>query len=215
MNGRYSCGNPAARRISGRLCTSAQGLSAFWYPALRLWWICGARTWLSALYPRCGHDCAQRRVRARQVVFKRIRRKPWIFHDCYRPGTKVEVDLLPGGDKVDSGPLTLPVPRVVSSSPQFLTLQTLISTKLSTHIGRGIQRAQDYADVVHLISVNQLGRYFGVEDAVRETYRKLWDEMHESRPRLQIYGINIRTNQPRPITRSAVPLRFLQTGGMA
>jgi hypothetical protein len=47
--------------------------------------------------------------------------------------TRVEIDLLPGGDKVDPGPLTFPVPTHVSSEPQILTLQDLISLKLSTY----------------------------------------------------------------------------------
>src|SRR5438105_688577 len=59
--------------------------------------------------------------------------------------TKVEVDLLPGGKKVDPGPLALPMPTHVSDKPQILTLQKLISSKLSTYIGRGIDRTQDYA----------------------------------------------------------------------
>jgi hypothetical protein len=67
-----------------------------------------------------------------------------------KPGskTRVEVDLQYGGSKVDPGPLTLPVPARVSDEPQILALQALISSKLSTYIGRGIARAQDYADVV-------------------------------------------------------------------
>ena len=64
--------------------------------------------------------------------------------------TKVEVNLLPGGSKVDPGPLTLPMPAPVSDQPQILELESLISSKLSTYIGCGIQRAQDYADVVKL-----------------------------------------------------------------
>ena len=95
--------------------------------------------------------------------------------------TKVEVDLLPGGRSVDSGPLVLPMPTVVSGVPQFLTLEKLISAKLSTYLARGIQRAQDYADVVKLISVNQLPRDFGVEPAVLAIFDKLWDEMRASR----------------------------------
>src|SRR5205809_7450710 len=34
--------------------------------------------------------------------------------------TKVEVDLLPGGKKVDPGPLALPMPTHVSDKPQIL-----------------------------------------------------------------------------------------------
>jgi hypothetical protein len=92
--------------------------------------------------------------------------------------TKVEVDLLPGGRKVDAGPLTLPMPTHVSDKPQILTLQSLISCKLSTYIGRGIQRAQDYADVVKLIEVNHLPREYGIDANVRDSYRKIWDELH-------------------------------------
>jgi hypothetical protein len=92
--------------------------------------------------------------------------------------TKVELDLLPGGNKVDSGPLTLPMPTLVSDQPQILTLERLISSKLSTYIGRGIQRAQDYADVVKLIGANDLPRDYEVDPEVRELYRKLWDELN-------------------------------------
>src|SRR5260370_38844642 len=75
--------------------------------------------------------------------------------------TRVEIDLLPGGGKVDPGPLTLPVPTLVSDKPQILTLESLISSKLSTYLGRGIERAQDYADVVKLIQANRLPRGYG------------------------------------------------------
>jgi len=92
--------------------------------------------------------------------------------------TKVEVDLLPAGSKVDPGPLTLPMPTRVSSEPQILTLQNLISSKLSTYMGRGIQRAQDYADVVKLIEANRLPKDYDVDVRVRDLYHKLWDELN-------------------------------------
>ncbi len=95
--------------------------------------------------------------------------------------TKIEVDLLPGGRSPNPGPLVLPMPLTVSETPQVLTLEKLISAKRSTYIGRGIQRAQDYADVVKLIQVNALLRDFGVEPEVKEMFHKLWDEMQESR----------------------------------
>jgi hypothetical protein len=94
--------------------------------------------------------------------------------------TKVEIDLLPGGRKVDPGPLLLPIPTLVSEYPQILSLEQLISSKLSTYIGRGIQRVQDYADVVELIQRNQLPREFSVDAQVQERYRQIWDEMHNS-----------------------------------
>ncbi|MGA7410304.1 MAG: hypothetical protein WBW33_07450 [Bryobacteraceae bacterium] len=92
--------------------------------------------------------------------------------------TKVEVDLRPGGNKVDPGPLTLPMPTLVSDQPQILKLEHLISSKLSTHIGRGVQRAQDYADVVKLIGANDLPRDYNVDTKVQELYLKLWDELN-------------------------------------
>jgi hypothetical protein len=82
--------------------------------------------------------------------------------------TKVEVDLLPGGSKLDSGPLTFPVPTRVSIEPQILTLQGLISSKLSTYMSRGIARAQDYADVIQLMKVNHLPRDYDVDAKVQE-----------------------------------------------
>src|ERR1017187_837812 len=84
--------------------------------------------------------------------------------------TKVEVCLLPGGNKVDSGPLTLPMPVDVSDEPQILTLEKLISAELSTYIGRGIERRQDYADVVKLVQANHLPRDYGVDSRVRDEY---------------------------------------------
>jgi hypothetical protein len=91
--------------------------------------------------------------------------------------TKVEVDLRPGGKKVDPGPLTLPMPVRVSGEPQVLTLEKLISAKLSTFMGRGIERTQDYADAVKLTQANRLPREFGIDPKVRDLYHKIWDEL--------------------------------------
>jgi hypothetical protein len=94
--------------------------------------------------------------------------------------TRVEIDLLPGGSKVDPGPLTFPVPTLVSNKPQILTLQNLISLKLSTYIGCGVHRIQDYADVVKLIEANHLPRDYDIDAKVREAYQKAWDEIHST-----------------------------------
>ncbi len=95
--------------------------------------------------------------------------------------TKVEVDLLPGGGKVDPGPLLLPMPTHVSDEPQILTLEKLISSKLSTYMGRGIERSQDYADVVKLVQVNHLPRDFGVDPKVRDEYFGIWDGLNTTK----------------------------------
>jgi hypothetical protein len=93
--------------------------------------------------------------------------------------TKVEVDLVPGGKKVDPGPLTLPMPTNVSDEPQLLTLEQLISSKLSTYIGVGIRRLRDYSDVVELIQANHLPREFGVDPKVRDLYCQTWDQLQQ------------------------------------
>ena len=43
----------------------------------------------------------------------------------------------------------------------------------------GIERAQDYADVVKLIQANDLPRAYGVDQDVRDLYHKMWDEIHK------------------------------------
>ncbi len=75
------------------------------------------------------------------------------------------------------GPLTLPMPTNVSDQPQLLTLEKLISSKLSTYIGVGIRRAQDFADVVELMQANHLPRDFAVDPAVRDLYCQTWDQL--------------------------------------
>jgi hypothetical protein len=94
--------------------------------------------------------------------------------------TGAEIDLLPGGNKADPGPLTFPVPTHVSNKPQILTLQNLISLKLSTYIGCGVHRIQDYADVVKLIEANHLPRDYDVDGKVQDAYQKTWDEIHSA-----------------------------------
>jgi hypothetical protein len=72
------------------------------------------------------------------------------------------------------------MPTAVSDTPQVLSLTQLISAKLSTYIGVGIQRAQDYADVVKLIEANQLPRDYGVDAQVQTEYQKIWDGLHRA-----------------------------------
>jgi hypothetical protein len=91
--------------------------------------------------------------------------------------TKVDIDVHPGGGKVAPGPLNFPMPTVVSETPQVLTLNVLISLKLSSYLGRPIDRAQDYADVVKLIQANRPLRTLDVSEEVREVYQSLWDQI--------------------------------------
>jgi hypothetical protein len=98
--------------------------------------------------------------------------------------TKVEVDLLPGGKKLDPGPLTLPVPTHVSDEPQIVSLEKLISSKLSTYIGTGAARLRDAADVSQLIQANDLPREYAVDAKVRDEYHKLWDDIHKTKSKM-------------------------------
>jgi hypothetical protein len=99
------------------------------------------------------------------------------------PETRLKIDLRPGGQKLDSGPLQLPLPTMVSEEPQILTLEALIGTKLSAYVGRGIERVKDYADVVELMKANQLPRGYGVAAGVRDFYQRIWDELQANRLR--------------------------------
>jgi len=94
------------------------------------------------------------------------------------PDTMVHIDLLPGGQILDVGPLSLPLPATVSEEPQLLTIEALIDSKLSAYAGRGIDRAKDYADVVELMKANRLPRDLGVAEGVRDLYHRMWDELH-------------------------------------
>jgi hypothetical protein len=71
------------------------------------------------------------------------------------------------------------MPTLVSDTPQILSLERLISAKLSTWIGRGIERTQDYADVIELIKANRPSRDLDVDAKVRDEYHKIWDALRE------------------------------------
>jgi hypothetical protein len=83
--------------------------------------------------------------------------------------TKVEVDLWPGD------------PTHVPNDPQILTLQSLMSSKLSLYISHGIHRMQDCADVARLIQANDLPCDYPVDAKVRDEYHRLWDSIHKDR----------------------------------
>jgi hypothetical protein len=79
--------------------------------------------------------------------------------------TRVPVDLLQGGSTVSKGgAFALPMPTEVSGRPVLLTLEDLVSTKLSSG------RQKDLADVVELIKLNRLPRGYGVDASVRDRY---------------------------------------------
>lgn len=89
----------------------------------------------------------------------------------------IEVDLLPGGGSVGPHKITFPIPRTVSSAPQFLTIEELISSKLSTYLMSPVNRAKDLGDVVELIKINKLPRTLKVAGEVAEAYTGFWDQL--------------------------------------
>lgn len=115
---------------------------------------------------------------AEKLSLNGFRRNPGSTMTLTDRTTKVEVDLLPGGQKLDQGPLVLPMPTQVSAEPQILTLEQLIAAKLSTYLGRGIERSQDQADVVALIKANDLPRDFAVDPQILGEYQRIWDALH-------------------------------------
>jgi hypothetical protein len=70
------------------------------------------------------------------------------------------------------------MPNTVSEEPQILSLERLISAKLSIYTGRGIERSQDQADVVELVKANASPRDLAVDPAVRDEYWRIWDALH-------------------------------------
>ena len=70
------------------------------------------------------------------------------------------------------------MPTRVSEEPQILTLDDLISLKLSSYTGSPIRRAQDYADAIKLIEANDPPRDFQIDPSVEGLYRQIWDSLH-------------------------------------
>ena len=90
--------------------------------------------------------------------------------------TGVPVDLLQGGSTISKGgQIPLPMPDNVSDKPVFLSLEDLISVKLSSG------RLQDLADIGKLISVNSLPRDYALDERIMEKYREVWDKAKEER----------------------------------
>lgn len=92
---------------------------------------------------------------------------PYSFID---PETNAGIDLLLGGSRPTGREiLPLPNPTRVSMEPILLTLEELVTQKLSSG------RSQDQADVVALIKKNGLPRDYAVDPAVAEEYGSEWN----------------------------------------
>jgi hypothetical protein len=91
--------------------------------------------------------------------------------------THVGIDVMPGGKKVDSkNILPLPMPTMVSKTPQLLSIDKLLETKLSAG------RMKDFSAVVELIKANHLPKNLVVDASVVSKYQELWDIAQEEKP---------------------------------
>jgi len=130
-------------------------------------------------YPRTTIDVdliVPDRDRARLVLIRTgFRKRPGSSMTVSDPITHVEIDLLESGSKLDPGPL--PIPEVVNAPGPLpiLPLPMLVQMKLSTYIGRGVDRLKDAADVVELIKANSLPREYKLHPDVVDKYTELWD----------------------------------------
>ncbi len=97
--------------------------------------------------------------------------------------SKVEVDLLPGGGYIGPGPLSLPNPLAISSTPRFADLRTLLELKLSSYLGSPVTRARDFSDVVELIKSNGLSYDFELDEQVGGEYRRTWTSLRDESSR--------------------------------
>lgn len=91
--------------------------------------------------------------------------------------TKIEVDILPGGGSVGPGPLKLPMPSTVTTTPIVMDLQQIIASKLSSYMGNPLLRLQDKSDVIGLIKANLPSRNLSLPPEVQEEYQSLWDDL--------------------------------------
>ncbi len=121
---------------------------------------------------------------ARQVLaLQGFRENPGSSMTVTDRTSKVEVDLLPGGASVGPGPLTLPMPVVLSTEPNIADLRTLLEIKLSTYLGSPVSRLRDLADVTELMKTNSPPRDFDIHPAVHPEYLRVWDGLQQERSR--------------------------------
>lgn len=88
----------------------------------------------------------------------------------------VLINFLPAGRTLGQGcKFPFPTPNCVSETPQFVSLEQLISLKLDSWSHQPHSRLKDKADVVELIKALNLPRDIAVADSVRATYQETWD----------------------------------------
>ncbi len=92
--------------------------------------------------------------------------------------TGVLVNLLPAGQVLKHGcKVPFPEPVKVCDSPQFVSLEKLISLKLDSWCNSPNRRLKDKADVIELIKALHLPRELPLDQAVRPLYTAAWDAL--------------------------------------
>lgn len=109
--------------------------------------------------------------------FKPAREVPGLVGFMTDRENKVTLDLLPAGGTIENAPVHFPMPQTVSKKPILVSLQDLISLKLSSWSTAGAKRSRDHSDVAELIMRRKLPRDLDVNSKVQALYQSLWDEL--------------------------------------
>jgi hypothetical protein len=90
----------------------------------------------------------------------------------------VLINFLPAGRVLGHGcKIPFPVPNCVSETPQFVSLEQLVSLKLDSWSHQPHSRLKDKADVIELIKVLKLPRDLAVADSEQATYQEAWNAL--------------------------------------
>ena len=70
-----------------------------------------------------------------------------------------------------------PLPRTVSDTPNFVSLEQLIALKLDSWVNSPQRRHKDKTDVIELIKCLTLPRDLQIDETVRHLYTETWDAL--------------------------------------
>lgn len=182
------------RRVSGSTAIedtakrAVEALAMRGIPSL----VCGGFAVQEYGYPRFTHDVdiiVPDVAEAYKVLsisgFRPTRETPGLVGFMIDRENKVELDLLPAGKTIGNAIVYFPVPMHLSKTLTLISLEQLISLKLSSWESQPILRAKDQADVVELIMRCKLPPDLKVDIFVRKLYRQLWEGIAEAQAQAQ------------------------------
>lgn len=180
------------RRVSGSTAIedtakrAVEALAMRGIPSL----VCGGYVVQEYGYPRFTHDVdviVPDVAEAYKILsisgFRPTRETPGLVGFMVDRENKVELDLLPAGKTIGNAVVCFPVPTVLSKTLTLISLEQLISLKLSSWESQPLLRAKDHSDVVELILRSKLPRDLKVDIFVRKLYDDLWDGLAEAQAR--------------------------------